>query len=97
MEKIAFVGDKTYLEFFKVIGVEVFHAENPEEAEKILSELNLTEFITVFVSEESFCEETMQEYISQQKITVVPSLQKAKGTGYEMIQKLIAKATGMRT
>ena len=96
MEKIAFIGDKFSVEIFKSTGADVFPAGDIEEAIKVMEGLDLAEYTCIYLTEELFEEERFEKYIKDRKITIIPSLKSSKGKGYQIVERLIRKATGVR-
>ena len=96
MNKVAFIGDKLSIEFFKTLGADTFPAENIEEAEKILQEIWKNNYISIYITEEVFNEEKFENYILQKKLIVLPSLKSSEGKGNKLMENLIKKATGIR-
>jgi len=96
MDKVAFIGDKFSIEFFKTLGADTFPAENIEESEKILQEIWNNNYICIYITEEVFDEEKLGNYILQKKLIVLPSLKNSEGKGNKLMENLIKKATGIR-
>ena len=96
MNKIAFVGDKFTIEFFKTFGADIFPAENIKKAEKILREIWHNDYICIYITEEVFDEEIFEDYIKQKKLVVLPGLKSNENKGDKLMENLIKKATGIR-
>ncbi len=95
-KKIGFVGDETSVEFFKAFGADIFSAHSVDEAEKVIGELQLSEYAMVFITEEVFDRQRFHKCLAAKKLMVIPSLLSAKGKGYYLVEELIRKATGMK-
>ena len=96
MGKIGFIGDKFSIEVFKSTGADIFPAESIGEAIEIIEGLNLEEYECIYLTEELYDEKTFYRYIKERKITIIPSLKSSKGKGYQIVERLIRKATGVR-
>ena len=96
MAKIAFLGERVSLEFFRLLGVDVFPAETVAEATTWLEELKNRDYATIFVSEEIFEPEVMKNSFLQGEIVVLPAWKKHQGTGQRLMEELIRKATGIK-
>mgnify|MGYP001132730785 CR=1 FL=1 len=95
-KKIGFIGEKTSVGFFKVLGAEVFPAGTIEEAEKIIKKINFNDYIMVFITEEVFDNILFSKYLMQKQLLPIPSLVSNEGKGYNIVESLIRKATGMK-
>jgi len=95
MGKIAFIGDKTSIEFFKVFAGDIFIVETVEEAEKVLESISIKDYTIIYITEEVFNEEKFTNYIKDKKLTVIPSIKSNKKIGEKLTKKLIRKATGV--
>jgi vacuolar-type H+-ATPase subunit F/Vma7 len=95
-KKIGFIGDATSVEFFKVFGTDIFGVHTVEEAEKVIRNLKLSDYATIFITEEVFDRERFQRYLMDKKLLVIPSLKSKEGKGYHIVEELIRKATGMK-
>ncbi len=95
-KKIGFIGDVTSVEFFKVFSTDVFGVHTVEEAEKVLREIKLSDYATIFITEEVFDRERFQKYLMEKKLLVIPSLKSKEGKGEQFVEELIRKATGMK-
>ncbi len=96
MAKIAFLGERVSLEFFRLLGGDVFAAETVAEATTWLEELKKRGYATIFVSEEIFEPEVMKNSFLQGEIVVLPAWKKHQGTGQRLMEELIRKATGIK-
>lgn len=94
--KIAFIGEETSIEFFKVFGADIFPASSTDEAGGIIEKLNVDEYGIIFITEEVFDRNRFNGFIMEKKLVVVPSLKSKEGEGYKIIDDLIKKATGMK-
>jgi len=95
-KKMGFIGNVTSVEFFKVFGADIFTAHTAEEADKVLSDLNMSEYAIIFITEEVFDRERFQRYLMDKKLLVIPSLKSKEGKGYHIVEELIRKATGLK-
>ncbi|MBN1445733.1 MAG: hypothetical protein JW957_06470 [Candidatus Omnitrophica bacterium] len=95
-KKIGFIGDSASIEFFKVFGAEIFPVHTQEEAFSAIGKLNISEYAMVFITEEVFDRERFQRYMMDKKLLVIPSLKSKEGKGYQIVEELIRKATGMK-
>ncbi len=95
-KKIGFIGDSGSIEFFRVFGAEIFPAINQEEAYGVIEKLNISEYAMVFITEEVFDRERFNRYLMDKKLLVIPSLKSGEGKGYQLVEELIKKATGMK-
>ncbi|HOJ39376.1 MAG TPA: V-type ATP synthase subunit F [bacterium] len=96
MPKIAFLGDRYSLEFFRLFGLEVFPAETPAEARTILEKLKEQKDVTVFLTEEVFDPVEMKEAFLKGQIVVLPGWKKHQGAGQQLMEELVRKATGLK-
>lgn len=96
MGKIVFIGDITSIEFFRNFGFDIISSSTTEEAKEELEKLNFNEIETVFMTEEIFDRVVFSRFIDEKKMIVIPSLKSNQGRGYEMVEELIRKATGMK-
>lgn len=96
MGKIVFIGDITSIEFFRNFGFDIIPSSTTEEAKEELEKLNFNEIETVFMTEEIFDRVVFSRFIDEKKMIVIPSLKSNQGRGYEMVEELIRKATGMK-
>jgi len=95
-KKIGFVGEKSSIEFFRIFGADIFHAETVEQAENIMKEIKLADYAVVFITEEVFDRDIFSKYLLSKKMLAVPSLVSNTGKGYKIVEDLIRKATGMK-
>lgn len=95
-KKIGFIGDVTSVEFFRVFGADIFNAQTAEEAGRVMSGINMSEYAMLFITEEVFDRERFQKYLLDKKLLVIPSLKSDKGKGYQLVEELIRKATGIK-
>lgn len=94
--KIVFIGDKNSVEFFRVFGMEIFPAENSEEAEKILKNLKISDISLILITEDVFDRNKFSNLVMGKKLMVLPGLKKREGEGYKIVDELVRKATGMK-
>lgn len=94
--RIAFIGEEGCIEFFNVFGADIFPASSQEEALKAIENINLSDYGIIFITEEVFDSNAFNRYIMEKKLVVIPSLISKEGKGYDMIEQLIKKATGMK-
>ncbi|MCM8820379.1 MAG: hypothetical protein NC932_00285 [Candidatus Omnitrophica bacterium] len=94
--KVAFIGDETCIEFFRGLGADIFPASTQKQAYEIIEKLNLLEYGVIFITEEVFDSELFNRYILDKKLVVLPSLKSKEGKGYQILEELIKKATGMK-
>lgn len=95
-KKIAFIGERGCIEFFSAFGADIFPATTQREAYEILQKFNLSEYGIIFITEEVFDSELFNRYILDKKLVVIPSLKSREGKGYQILEELIRKATGMK-
>ncbi len=94
--RLAFIGDPSSVEFFKVLGADIMPAHEKSEALGYLSGLDFSSYSLVLITEDVFDSDKMDDYLLQKKIMVIPSLKSNEETGYRIIETLIGKATGMK-
>lgn len=99
MYKVAIVGDKDSILAFKAIGIEVFEANNADDARKTIDRLAMNEYGVIYVTEQIAVdiEETIDRYIKEMTPTIVliPSSQGSLGIGKKKINENVQKAIGM--
>lgn len=95
-KKIGFIGDATSVEFFRAFGAEIFSAHTVEESERVISGLKMSDYAMVFITEEVFDRERFERYLLNKKLLVIPSLRSSEGKGYQIVEELIRKATGIK-
>ncbi|MCX8081946.1 MAG: hypothetical protein N3D17_00885 [bacterium] len=94
--KIAFIGEEGSIEFFKLFGADIFSANSKNEALTIIENLNRSEYGVIFITEEVFDRDLFNRYVIEKKVIVIPSLKSNEGKGYQIVEELIKKATGMK-
>ncbi|MDD3726055.1 MAG: V-type ATP synthase subunit F [Candidatus Ratteibacteria bacterium] len=94
--KIAFIGEEGSIEIFKVFGADVFPVSGQGEAYEIIEQLISSNYGVIFITEDVFDRELFSRYMMKKKLVVVPSLKSRKGKGYQIVNELIRKATGMK-
>lgn len=95
-ERIIFIGDRLSIEFFSAFNIETYFANSVDEAERIITSLNLRDVICIFITEEIFDENRFMRYINSKKMVVIPSLKSREKKGVRIVDELIKKATGMK-
>lgn len=96
MNRIAFVGEETSIEFFKTFGADIMPAEEVSQAQHILENLQFDQYAAVFITEEVFDQALFDRYVKTRKLTVIPSLKSAEGKGYSIMEHFIGRATGLK-
>jgi V/A-type H+/Na+-transporting ATPase subunit F len=94
--KIAFVGDKMSIEFFRGLGIDVFPVSTVQEAKEKVRNINFSHYTKVIITEDVFDRRVFERELMEKKILVIPGLKAAEKKGYKLIQELIKKATGMK-
>ena len=98
MYKIAVIGDRDSVMGFMALGLDVFYAEDAEEARKILHRLTGEQYAIIYVTEQLSVE--MQAEIERYKksampaIILIPGRTGAMGIAQNKLQTLIERAVG---
>ncbi|MCM8769949.1 MAG: hypothetical protein NC911_09865, partial [Candidatus Omnitrophica bacterium] len=95
MAKIAFIGDRLSLDFFRLLKIDVFPAETRAEASSLLKELQEKQYTTIFITEEVF-EQTMKGAFLKGNLVVLPSWKKHQKESQKLVNELVRRATGMK-
>lgn len=97
--KIGVIGDKDVVLAFKSIGIEVFGADNKEQATELIKDLSKKDFAILYITEELAVQ--IPEILDRAKkkeypiITPIPTGGKNLGLGMLGIKKDVEKAIGV--
>jgi len=98
MYKIGVIGDKDSVLGFKAIGFSVFYAETPQEAEKILREMEKENYAVIYITEQLAAGMTnvIDKYNKKDfpAVILIPGNQGSLGIGMQNIKKYVEKAVG---
>jgi len=98
MYKIGVIGDKDSILGFKVLGLSVFPASKPAEAEEILNDLAQKDFAVIYITEQLAKDITpsIEKYKDQRTpaIILIPGNQGRLGIGMQSIKKAVERAVG---
>lgn len=99
VNKIAVIGDKDAVSGFKAVGVEVFDATTPEQAQELLKGLSRQGYAVLFIAE-ALAEQipdTLAKLKTQAFPAVVPIPTNGKSSGFGMkgIKSDVEKAIGV--
>lgn len=98
MYKIAVLGDRDSVMGFKVLGLDAFPAENPEEAKKTLHQLARGDYAVVYVTEQLAA--SLEAEIARYKdeltpaIILIPGKEGSLGIGMANVAKAVERAIG---
>lgn len=98
MRKVAVIGDLNSIYGFAALGLEIFPADEKEEAAKKLKQLVLGKYAVIYITE-SLCEELYKEinlYQSQMvpAIIPIPGVKGKSSIGIDNVKKFVEKAIG---
>lgn len=95
---IAVIGDRDSVLCFKAVGVEVFPARNPGEAEKIFRRLLKEKYVVIFITEQlaKGLEEELEEvaYKPLPSVVLIPNNKGSLGLASARIRETVKKAVG---
>lgn len=98
MYKIAVIGDKASVLGFKALGLDVFPAENPDEAKQTLHRLAKENYAVIYLTETygAGMSAEMAYYKDELKpaIILIPGREGSLGIGKDNLQKAIERAVG---
>jgi len=94
--KVAFIGEESSIEFFRVFGADIFSVSDQKQAYETIEKINPNNYGVIFITEDVFDSEIFKRYIMEKKLVVIPSLKSKDGKAYQIIEELIRKATGMK-
>lgn len=98
MYKIAVLGERDSIYGFASLGLEIFPAENREEAKKILSSIAGGEYAVIYVTEKTAAE-ISAEIAKYDEMTVpaiipIPGVTGNTGAGMQRVREAVEKAVG---
>lgn len=97
--KIAVIGDKDTVLAFKAVGVEVYDATTPEQAQSLLKKLSQGEYAVVFIAEN--LAEQIPDTLAKAKLRTFPAVvpiptgANSSGFGMQGIKADVEKAIGV--
>lgn len=98
-DKIAVVGDKDSVLAFKAVGVEVFDATTPEQANALIKKLTAERYAVVFIAEslaeqipETLAKAKLQTYPA---VVPIPTGKQPSGFGMQGVRSDVEKAIGV--
>ncbi len=98
MYKIAVLGDRDSVMGFKVLGLDVFPADNPDDAKQTLHQLARGTYAVVYVTEQLAV--SMEAEIARYKdnltpaIILIPGKEGSLGIGMANVSKAVERAIG---
>lgn len=99
VNKIAVIGDKDSVTAFKAVGVEVFDATTPEQAQSLIKKLTNEQYAVLFLAEN--LAEKIPETLNKAKtrtypaIVPIPTTRESSGFGMKGIKADVEKAIGV--
>jgi len=99
MLKIGVIGDRESILGFSTLGIDIFPAENAEEAAKILNDEDLLSEYAVMYITESAAEKNF-DYINRYRskktpaVILIPGKDGSLGLGIKDVKKSVEKAVG---
>ncbi len=97
--KIAVIGDKDSVLAFKSVGVEVYDATTPEQAQRLIKKLSQGDYAVLFVAEN--LAEQIPEVLAKAKtepypaLIPIPTTAVSSGFGMQGIKSDVEKAIGV--
>lgn len=98
MYKIAALGDRDSVLGFKALGLDVFPAENPEQAKEILHRLAKENYAVVYLTEQLAV--SMEAELKRYKddltpaIILIPGKEGSLGIGMANVKRAVERAVG---
>lgn len=97
--RIAAVGEADSIIGFLALGVEIFPVVSPEQAAKVLRELNSKNHYGIIFITETVAQQIMKDITDLSEralpsIVLIPSNQGSKGFALERIRKIVERAVG---
>lgn len=98
MYKIAALGDRDSVLGFKALGLDVFPAENPEQAKEILHRLSKENYAVVYLTEQLAV--SMEAELKRYKddltpaIILIPGKEGSLGIGMANVKRAVERAVG---
>lgn len=96
--KVGVIGDKDSVAALKVVGAEIFNADNAEQARELVKKLSHDKFAVVFITEQLAVQiaDTLNKAKSQPfpAIVPIPTSFNSNGFGMDGIKKDVEKALG---
>lgn len=99
VNRIAVIGDKDSVLAFKSVGVEVFDATTPAEAQTLIKKLSQQQYAVLFLAEN--LAEQIPEVLAKAKtqpypaIVPIPTSENSSGFGMQGIKNDVEKAIGV--
>ncbi len=99
VNKIAVIGDKDSVLAFRSVGVEVFDATTPAEAQALVKKLSQEQYAVLFLAEN--LAEKIPDVLEKAKtkpfpaIVPIPTTAQSSGFGMQGIKKDVEKAIGV--
>ena len=99
VDKIAVIGDKDSVLAFQSVGVEVFDATTPQEAQNLIKKLSTQQYAVLFLAEN--LAEQIPDVLAKAKtrpfpaIVPIPTSATSSGFGMQGIKNDVEKAIGV--
>ena len=98
VKKIAAVGDRDSVQGFASIGLEVFFADEKQDAEKLLKRLAKEEYAVIYMTEKlaSMIPQEIEKYTESvtPAIILIPGVSGNTGDGMRNVSRFVEKAVG---
>ncbi len=99
VNKIAVIGDKDSVLAFQSVGVEVFDATTPQEAQALIKKLSQEQYAVIFIAEN--LAEQIPDVLAKAKtqpfpaVVPIPTTEQSSGFGMRGIKSDVEKAIGV--
>lgn len=98
MYKIAVLGDRDSVMGFKVLGLDVFPAETPEEARRLLLKLAKEDYAIIYLTEQfaAFLQAEVNRFKDSltPAIILIPGKEGSLGIGMQNVSRAVERAIG---
>ena len=98
MSRIGVIGDRESIVGFRAVGLEVFPADDSQEARKPVRKLAEDDYAIIYITEElaSQIESEIDRYKDERlpAIIVIPSKDGASGSGMRNVKEAVKRAVG---
>lgn len=97
--KVAVIGNKDSVSAFKAVGVEVFDATTPQDAQRLIKKLSQEQYAVLFLAED--LAEQIPETLAKAKtqpfpaVVPIPTTSHSSGFGMQGIKSDVEKAIGV--
>jgi V/A-type H+-transporting ATPase subunit F len=98
MYKIGIIGDEDSILGFKSLGLSVFPARDPSEAEKLVHELAKKEYAVIYITEQ--IANVIPDVIESYRVSLLPAIipipgnQGVIGIGMQSVKRSVERAVG---